>query len=293
MHWEHPAWLWAQSVPLLALLASIAAYLLQKRRMRRFGDNVILGVTYRSGRRLLRALLLALAASCAAAITAGPVRKSAGESHAPPSVKIVLDFKVEKSPGETARVWEVFCDGVELLSALVPSARLSVSGLEDAEGLVIPETSDVDGLLLILNGFLPRETKMDSAQVSEKLAALLARKDASSMGRIVLVSTRTRRELEDLWLSLPTVANKPLLMRLPPEGDPSEYGLPGSRGDWNWSGQEETVRRFLENQVTGWNWPAQLKLFSITQSLAFAGFLFLLMEIAAPLFTRAGTGGFD
>ncbi len=261
--------------------------------MRRFGDPRVLGVPRRVSWHLLRVLLLVLGAACAAALLAEPAWHARRDPSSPPSLDLILDFTPgAQSPVYADQIWETFCDSVDSLCALALASRISLYGLGYADGLEIPPTTDAEGLLLVLNGFLPRNGKSTPGEISANLTARLARQSGTDSLRVVVISSRTREDLQRLWLSVPESATSLMVVRMPMEGGAPEFGLPASTGDWIWSGQTEAVRKFIAGRrVRDEGWPAAWYRLSALQAIALAGFLCLLGEFAGPLVLRSRTGG--
>ncbi len=293
MHWKYPLWLWAQIFPLFVLAAAIAAYAIQRRRLLRFGDRRVLRVPRRISWQLLRALLFVLGGACAAAVLAEPDWYARGVPSSTPSLDIILDLTSGAQPaGQADPGWETFYDSVDSLCAAAPGSRMSLYGLGYAEGLEVPQTSDVEGLLLVLNGFLPRKEKPTAVEASAELAARLVRQAGADSLRVVMISSRTREDLQKFWVSIPKSASTPLLLRIPVEGGAPEFGLPAGSAGWIWSGQTATLRSFLAGRsVRDRSWPAPWNRLSAVQAVALAGFLLLLGEIAGPLIVRSWIGG--
>lgn len=293
MHWMRPSWLWAEILPLLVLSAAVVGYGLQRRRLERFGDCQVLGVSDHTIRRAASALLLAFGIACVAAVPAGPYREEQDVAMAVPAIEILLDFKsAGESKREAESLWEDLCDSVDSLVALSPSCRFSVYCAGNPLELLVPETLDAQGLLLVLNGTLPPNAGGRPDRLQEALAALLPRKARNEQRSVVVVSTRTREELTRLSLLEAQPAVNPLFLRIAAETGFAEYGIHRVKGGWSWSRQPAFLRSYLDSSMRAdQQRPSLWGRFSAMQFFAFAGFFLLSVECICPLLVRSSDGG--
>ena len=290
MHWTNPSWLWAQVLPLLALSVAVTGFSLQRRRLARFGDPQILHLSAHGARRAMRILLTAAGIACVTAVLAGPYWREPKALGEVPSTKILIDFRLEEESGrEAERRWQELCDSVDLLLSQAPTSRFSVFLAKAPVELLVPDTFDAQGLLLVLNGAFSHDRLQSPGKLRDALASLPA-----GMGeepkRIVIVSTRTREELADLRISADPAVG-PLFLRVVQETGLSEFAVAPVRGDWVWSSEAKIMRSYLDatsgdgrHPLTPWDRLSAVQLF------AFAGFLFLAADSALPFIRLRNRG---
>jgi len=278
---------------LLVLLAALVGQRLRRRRLGRFGDYQVLGVSAQTARRTASALLLGLGIACVAAIPADPYREPQEVAKAIPLIEVVLDFSFSgEARREAESRWEDLCAGVDQIVELSRSARFSVYGPGKPLELLIPDTLDVQGVLLILNGTYHGDAKGAPDNLPGALAALLHGRAEDRYRRVIVVSTRTREELTRLWLSEAQPMVRPLFLRMTAETESAEYGIPTVKGGWSWSRQPEFLRGYLTSSLPGDEHSySPWKRFSAIQLFAFAGFFLLSAEFIYPLFIQSSAGG--
>ncbi len=290
MEWNHPSWLPAVILPIGVLAAAVAGYGLQRWRLKRFGDSRVLGIRAGLIPQLLRFALLALGVSCAAAILAGPYR-DARVDPAVDAMRIVLDFRptVESGP-ENQRLWEDYCDGAASVEAMFPSGRFSVYAAGNPVRQLVPETSDAEGLSMVLGAAAPVGPADSGDRLQENLATLLSLKEERAF-RVAVITSRTREDLARLDSALPLSGRPLLFVRIPPGRGAFEFGIANGRGGWSWGEASEVIRRLAGGKDRGgpW-WRSLLERLTATQLLGLAGFLFLLMELSFPLASGQSRG---
>jgi len=292
MHWLYPSWLWAQILPLLIFYAAILAYRFERRRLERFGDPQILGVRWKTSRRIVRTLLLVMGVGCVTAILAGPYRETRKSQGSLPLIEILLDFRSSGEPGREAEIqWEDLCDAVDSLVGMSSLAKYSVYRPGNPVELMIPDTFDTQGLLMVLNASPPPDTKGSSDRLEECLAALLSPPTEEQARRLVVITTRTREEITRLWLSATQPRIRPMFLRIRAETNSAEYAIPGESENWVWSTQPGILRSYEQNADDGLRRPSLWKRLSEIQLFAFAAFVLLSIEFVCPVFAPSAGGG--
>ncbi len=292
MYWKYPAWLWAQSLPLLVFLALITGRVLQLRRIRLFGDRQILQVAPRTTWWATRTILLVLGTASIAAILAGPSENTYGVSSTVPVIDLIIDYRSDNTPGgEAEQSWEAFCDNIGSLVTLAPFGRFSVFGPDDPAMKLVSDTADSEGLLLLLNSMQPQHTGRPADTLGRELHVLFRRGAEREERNVVLLSSRTREELLLLGLSVPQPARKPLFIRLPRGKHAAEYGIPVEGNAYAWSDTPDALAKLLLGRENPDERARPLsRRLSRAQVFAFAGFLLLFDEFVGPLsFRPAGT----
>ncbi len=293
MYWSHQSWLWAEILPVFAVLAAAVAHFLRGRRMKRFGETKVLGTSAHPIRHIAGAVLVAAGVACAAAVPAGPRWRRSDSPTEPGLTQIILDFKCEGDSGQEAQdLWDDLCDQIDLLLSQALSPRFSLRGVANASDLEIPDTFDRLGLLLILTGHTPdcsRRIPANLQDVEESLSS-----QSGEHQRRIVVSTRSREALSPLQIPADTDGEKPLVIRIAGETHSAEWAVVPVNGEWTWGREQQILRRHLSPAVADDQRRQPLwKRLSAVQLLALAGFIFLSVDALLPILGKLGKGRHD
>ena len=296
MRWSDPKYFWTQFLPALLLIGWVLADKARRRRLHAFGDPVIMGVPRRLARSAIALGLQVLGFAAASAVLPMPEKEHKRERLRPTLIEIVLDARLfDASTSEGPSPLDAAEYQVRAVLQTAGSAHFALYKAANPIELLVPATSDAQGLLIVMGRMRLAKQGGDRAQLSESVRALTKREsaDASWRRKMVVIS---REAPEDRAWSSSAAEDGPSLLwvRLAAEDRRPGASAADKQASWIWSDDGTGLREFLaegrpQEPETGGR-PAGL---TIVQSLACLGFVVLLGEVFLGSFERArAEGGF-
>lgn len=153
MNFNDPSFTWLYVIPSgLVLIWSMSEWL-RRRRVRRFLNPALLGITYGTEKRLARLTFFTLGAAAAAAILAFPRARISEEQHHTPRIAILLDSRLS-FPASPARVSEEVADSIRSALGVPSGSEHGLYRSGEPPRMLIPPTLDAQGFLLRLDSIL-------------------------------------------------------------------------------------------------------------------------------------------
>jgi len=280
-------------LPVAVVIAWIVAERARLRRLRSFGDPEILGMPGRKRTRILALALLTGSFVLLAAVLPFAVPKAApsdGES----LVEILLDSGIaEGGDSQAADALELIEEKVRAVVRLSPPSHFALYKSADPLQVVVPPTTDAQGLLILLNRL--REEWRGEAPVSFYDSVDALRRLAPSKNwrrRIVGIAAPSRAD--SAAKSPPPSYDVPevLILRVTRTA-PDESPAPGiETAAKDADVQVAGLREFLRaERTTQRRSRSTLQGFTYSQYLASLGFFALLGEVLVCRYFRAATQG--
>lgn len=235
-------------LPMCILAAWVLAEWRRRRRLEAFGDPCLLGISRRWPPRILAAALFAAALTATGVIVTAPpgVPEEADES-ANACALLIDGQAVAGSPGASGSARERLERAVEVVVGEGEGLRFSVHVAAGELRPVVPETFDRQGILLMMQGFLPEGGRAAPGTLRRCLEELCARERApASRLKVVVISGRAT---EDLAGELQAPGACPVLLFRPESSaEPPEFAAIGAEGVRHWGGDPGILRRFLADR---------------------------------------------
>lgn len=235
-------------LPLCIFAAWALAEWRRRRRLAAFADPRLLGISGRWLPRILAAALFAAALTATGGILLVPpeVHDEAGEG--PGACALLIDgHSVRTLSGAPEAARDLLERAVEEVVGEGEGLRFSVHAAADALHLVVPETFDRQGILLMMQGFLPDGGRAVPGTLRRCVEDLCGRASAPAPPpKVVVISARAPEELA-AELQTPG-ACRVLIFRLAKGGEPSEFAAIGAEAIGRSSSDPEILRRFLAEQ---------------------------------------------
>jgi hypothetical protein len=214
--------LWYTSLLIAAGCGAIGAEALRNRRIRRFGDPLLLSVDRRLAPRIAAAVLFLCSVAAIGAILSG----SGQVLHSP--TQLQLAFLIDAGvvdPIMTER--GIVTDSLREIASAFRSSYVSVYRAGPSMEEVAPGTLDVEGALMLVDRLAAAEGESGEG-LSGDAAALLDK----GAGLVAIFTRMPREQVEGLWQN--GSAGAPLIARLE-DGPVVEFGARNERGRWVWS----------------------------------------------------------
>ena len=285
--------IWIQLLPVAVVTAWIVAERARLRRLRSFGDPDILGMSGGKRARILALALLTGSFVLLAAVLPFAVPKAApsdGES----LVEILLDSGIaEGGDSQAADALELIEEKVRAVVRLSPPSHFALYKSADPLQVVVPPTTDAQGLLILLNRL--REEWRGEAPVSfyDSVDAL-RRLTPSKNWRRRIVGIAAPSRADSAAKSPPPSYDVPevLILRVTRTA-PDESPAPGiETAAKDADVQVAGLREFLRaERTTQRRSRSTLQGFTYSQYLASLGFFALLGEVLVCRYFRAATQG--
>lgn len=285
MYWQKPDYLWAELIPGLLLVSWIVSEVLHWRRLRVFGDPIVLGITVPWVSRIAALLMLLLGAACAAAVIPLPAVTEDSAAEGSPVIELLVDVHALESANE--RTWEAFEAVLQALVEQVPGARFSAIALSSPPEILVYPTIDTQGLQIMLARLrfeMPRSNNPDLARSLSDYAK--SRLGAPAVARSVVITALPPGDLERIGASVND--NNPGFVFANVSGGsvPIQYARRGDAGNMVWTAQAADLRQFLDASQIDTGRRAAL---NPIQWLALMAVIFLGVEYVMGLSGRART----
>jgi hypothetical protein len=286
MYWQNPTYLWAEILPGLLLLGWIISEVVHLRRLKIFGDPLVLGVSVPWVPRIAALFMLLLGIACAAAVIPLPAMHEATSAADVPIIQVLVDVhSLESAEDQT---WEAFDAALQALVEQVPGTRFSAIALgSPAEVLVYP-TVDMQGLQIILARLRfasPPGNKLDLAQALLNYAA--SQRGQSRTARSIVVTALPADEVERVSASVNGSDFDFLFANISSDSPPIQYGHRNAAGDLVWTARAADLQQPLKADQTRFGRRAYL---NPTQWFALMAVIFLCVEYICSLSARSRTG---
>ncbi len=253
MWWPVPAsWLVA-SLAMILLAGGIVAHRSRRRRIGRFGDSVILGVSRRRFLWTMTLLLQIAAAVCIA--TAVVMKPPAGQdfTESPDSLGIVIDL-------QSMNVKPLF-DAARAVMEESPPCRVAIYLAGSPPELLVPPTTDMQGALMAMNEQLARDAPLRRVKGTGAHAA-----------HIVNITGRATEEIENAHVEF-RGGSPVAFVTLSAGNGGLLFGTVNPEGGLIWSSSPLELHAFLASRRI-----EEPHRFSPVQWLVLLGFVFMSVE---------------
>jgi hypothetical protein len=279
------------SAVIIFLAAYSAVQVLHQRRLRRFGNPQLLGLTGLWPRRICSGIFLAATVGALVALHAGPGARS-GMPGAKPGLVVFLIDPPGRPPGISyiEAPWREYGRELRLVVESIRPERVAVYVCGSPPRMVVPATEDVPGALLLLDaGSADYEVPTaGSVETSVRAIRLIAsRADAEAPCAVVAVSPRAESEIDAVanssWGEPPVIFIQSTLGK----GTPG-YRSEGPRAQWMRLELPESLRAFVRSLLQREGQPG----WPDGQVLALIAFLALYLEsVLRLLWSAAAASG--
>ncbi len=286
MYWQNPTYLWAEILPGLLLLSWIISEVMHLRRLKIFGDPLVLGVSVPWVPRIAALFMLLLGIACAAAVIPLPAMHEADSAADVPMIQVLVDVHSLESAEE--QTWEAFDTAIQALVNQVPGTRFSAIALgAPAEVLVYP-TVDMQGLQIILARLrfeFPAGNRPELAQALSNYAA--SQHGQSRAARFIVVTALPADEVERVSAAMNSSDFDCLFAMISSGRPPIQYGHRNTAGDLLWTERAADLQQLLKANQTSAGHRAHL---NPSQWLAVMAVIFLCAEYICSLSARSRAG---
>ncbi len=291
MRWFYPKLFWAQMIPLLVVLGWILAERSRRRRLGVFGDSRILGVPALLSRRTSALAVLVLGFAATSAILPMPAREDSGKGVVPALVEILLDSKLFDDTGsEGSSALDAADYQVRAIFQMARLSHFSVYRSARPIELLVPATSDSQGLLIVMGRLRQERQRGDLSPLSESVDALVRRESSKRqwLRKIVVITSQPYQALSGslsssqigpslLWVRLTTEDRQPIVR--------------SKETSWIWSDDSPALREFLtSNKGQEPEEEGVLAGYSYIQYLAGVAFLAFLFEALLGFYVQSRVG---
>ena len=264
------------SIPVSALVGGLATVILagslvahrnRRRRIAQFGDAAVLGLVRRRYSWIIAPLLTSSAAGFAAATLVLQPAEQGPQGNAG-DLEIVIDAQFAKGPTGADAAVEV-SDAIRAVVSQSPPGRLSVSLSGDPAQLLIPPTSDAQGVLVVMDGSSMRETPAADSTAAQRDR----RQSDAGTGRVVYVTSQQPDDVENTLRGVRGHHQDVAFVVVTAGSGGLLFGTYDRNGSLSWSASPLTLHEFLTSERVAkagiWSW---LQNFSAVQGMALLGF---------------------
>jgi hypothetical protein len=287
MYWKNPGFLWAEVTPALLAMCWMLAEWLDGRRLKKFGDPRVLGVSRSRAWKWVALLMLVLALAFIAAVLPLPTLKTENTVPQTPQIAILLDVKSLEPT--TEQLWRTLEDGVQALVEQAPGSLFSVVAAGSPPEVLVPPTVDAKGVQIIISRLRFALQQKPGGDLSATLDGFVGpQRSALTNLHFVVVTALPVEEVQQASLS--SMENMPgvLFAQVSGSDATAQYGWRTSMGGWTWTKNPDFARDLL-TAPTGRR--AEAQHLSPVQWYALSGFLLLTAQFVCSLAARSKTEG--
>jgi hypothetical protein len=248
MYWGKPSYLWLQLLPGAFLLGWSVAEWLRLRRLRRFGDANVLGVSQPWMPRAAALVLFLLGMTAIAAMLAVPF---AGEGLLPsgrPEIRILLDNPPPDAGGD--KFWEGIEDAVQVVLNQAPGAHFSVLTAGRPPEVRIHPTADAGGLLIMVSRLRYEWRSGSAGGLAETLAGYFQdQRSEFAQARMAVITAMPAEDLERLPVMQDDVAVPVVFVHVSGDRGAMRFGYRAPTGEWQWTSEPVVMREMLKAEI--------------------------------------------
>lgn len=195
MYWQDPAYLWIELLPGLLLAGWIVSEVAGMRRLKVFGDPLVLGVSVPWGLRIAALFLLLLGIACATAVIPLPAMNQANAAADVHTICILLDL--HSLEGADDQTWESYDAAIQALAEQDPGTRFSAIALGSPSRVIVYPTVDKQGFQILLARLRFETLPGNAPDLAKGMAAYAdSQRDQSRAARSFIVTALPADEVE-------------------------------------------------------------------------------------------------
>ena len=283
MDWGRPSYVFLQTLPGVFLLGWAVSEWLRLRRLRRFGDAAVMGVSQSWIPKAAALALFLLGITATAAMLAIPF---AGEGIPPgnrPEIRVLLDQRSLDAAED--RLWEGVENAVEVILDQVQGADFSLLASGPPPEVLVHRTADAGGLRIMVSRLRYEWGQGSGGRLAETLARYLqTRRSDFPRARMAVITAISSEDLDRLPVMQDDGTVPVVFVQLSRESGAIRFGHRAASGQWQWSGEPGAMREVLTAEQRP---PALWGGLSLIQCLALLAVLLFGVEYVCRHATRS------